>query len=79
MRHAPGPGALVLELAPDAALLRISVRDGSPHVPGLPARDVRRVGGHGLHLVDRTVTVGLPTRRRPASVPLRDARWAPGT
>ncbi|MER5525876.1 hypothetical protein ABT075_14890 [Streptomyces sp. NPDC002677] len=49
MRHAPGPGALLLELTPDAALLRISVRDNSPHLPELRANDAGRVGGHGPH------------------------------
>ncbi|MGW4568425.1 ATP-binding protein [Streptomyces sp. NPDC004561] len=53
VRHAPGPGGLALELTPDAVLLRIMVSDSSPHLPELPAHDARRVGGHGLHLVNR--------------------------
>ncbi|MFI8305031.1 ATP-binding protein [Streptomyces sp. NPDC085927] len=51
LRHAPGPGGLALEVAPDAALLRVTVSDSSPRPPELRARDARRVGGHGLHLV----------------------------
>ncbi|MGW2959428.1 ATP-binding protein [Streptomyces sp. NPDC001220] len=53
VRHAHGPGALACEVTPDAALLRISVRDSSPHLPELRAHDARRIGGHGLHLVHR--------------------------
>ncbi|MFI5875080.1 ATP-binding protein [Streptomyces sp. NPDC051445] len=53
VRHAPGPGALALEVTPDAAWLRISVRDSSPRPPELRAHDARRVGGHGLQLVTR--------------------------
>ncbi|MFE3638542.1 ATP-binding protein [Streptomyces sp. NPDC059168] len=52
-RHAPGPGGLELEVVGDAALLRITVRDGSPLRPELQEHDVRRVGGHGLRLVTR--------------------------
>lgn len=33
LRHAPGPGGLALEVAPDAALLRIAVSDSSPARP----------------------------------------------
>ncbi|MFH8802280.1 ATP-binding protein [Streptomyces sp. NPDC017936] len=51
VRHAPGPGALLLELSPGTDHLKIVVRDSSPHPPVLRARDPRRVGGHGLHLV----------------------------
>ncbi|MFE9927301.1 ATP-binding protein [Streptomyces sp. NPDC005774] len=51
LRHAPGPGELALEVAPDAALLRVTVSDRSPRSPELRAHDARRVGGHGLHLV----------------------------
>ncbi|WP_225828405.1 ATP-binding protein [Streptomyces naphthomycinicus] len=68
VRHAPGPGELVLALTPDAALLRISVRDSSPHLPALPTHDARRVGGHGLHLVNRLCdqlhTVALDTGKQ---------------
>ncbi|MEU9385599.1 ATP-binding protein [Streptomyces sp. NPDC048279] len=53
LRHAPGPGGLALEVSPDAGVLRIAVRDGSPHPPELHAHDACRVGGHGLHLVVR--------------------------
>ncbi|MEW2304186.1 ATP-binding protein [Streptomyces sp. NPDC006655] len=53
VRHAPGPGELLLEVIPAAARLRISVRDSSPHPPRLRAPAADRVGGHGLHLVTR--------------------------
>ncbi|MBK3633465.1 ATP-binding protein [Streptomyces sp. MBT97] len=53
LRHAPGPGALALEVNPDATLLRIAVSDSSPRPPRLRAHDAGRVGGHGLHLVTR--------------------------
>ena len=52
-RHAPGPGALEVELTADATLLRISVRDSSPRLPELRERNARRVGGHGLYLISR--------------------------
>ncbi|MGW4568211.1 ATP-binding protein [Streptomyces sp. NPDC004561] len=52
-RHAPGPGGLELEVRPDTALLRIIVRDSSPHPPRPQEPDARRIGGHGLHLVTR--------------------------
>lgn len=68
LRHAPGPGALLLHLAPDAARLDIAVRDSSPHAPLLQARDPRRVGGHGLRLVTRLCgplrSVPLPTGKQ---------------
>ncbi|MBJ6998664.1 ATP-binding protein [Streptomyces sp. CRPSP2-6A1] len=51
IRHAPGPGALTLELTPDATLLRITVRDSSSSPPVLPTPDPGRPGGHGLRLV----------------------------
>lgn len=51
LRHAPGPGGLALEVAPDAALLRVTVSDSSPRPPELRAHDAHRVGGHGLRLV----------------------------
>ncbi|MFC9950667.1 ATP-binding protein [Streptomyces prasinus] len=51
LRHAPGPGGLALEVTTDAALLRVTVSDGSPRQPEPRAPDVRRVGGHGLRLV----------------------------
>ncbi|MEU5277945.1 ATP-binding protein [Streptomyces asoensis] len=53
LRHAPGPGALALEVNPDATRLRITVSDSSPRPPRLRPHDARRVGGHGLHLVTR--------------------------
>ncbi|MFD3735902.1 ATP-binding protein [Streptomyces sp. NPDC058632] len=37
LRHAPGPGSLALEVTPDAALLRIAVRDTSRYVLRGPA------------------------------------------
>ncbi|MFE7815252.1 ATP-binding protein [Streptomyces sp. NPDC057433] len=68
LRHAPGPGSLALEVAPDAALLRITVRDSSPHPPELRAHDARRVGKHGLHLVtqlcDRVHTIARETGKQ---------------
>ncbi|MFD3621701.1 ATP-binding protein [Streptomyces sp. NPDC058676] len=68
MRHAPGPGSLALEVTPDAALLRIAVRDTSPRPPELRAHDARRVGGHGLHLVSRLCdqlhTIALETGKQ---------------
>ncbi|MFF8401430.1 ATP-binding protein [Streptomyces sp. NPDC015684] len=51
IRHAPGPGALLLELSPDDAVLLITVRDGSPRTPDVHPQDGSRVGGHGLRLV----------------------------
>lgn len=53
VRHAPGPGALLLEVTPDGAELRITVRDSSPDPPRLQSPDPRRVGGHGLRLITR--------------------------
>ncbi|MFZ4299128.1 ATP-binding protein [Streptomyces cinereoruber] len=50
-RHAPGPGALLLELSPGGSLLDITVRDGSSRPPVVRERDARRSGGHGLRLV----------------------------
>ncbi|MFR9795061.1 ATP-binding protein [Streptomyces sp. MS06] len=53
LRHAPGPGRLLLEVVPGSGLLRISVRDGSPRQPHLLVPDPHRIGGHGLHLIAR--------------------------
>ncbi|MFE0510749.1 ATP-binding protein [Streptomyces sp. NPDC058964] len=53
LRHAPGPGQLLLELIPESGLLRITVRDRSPRQPRLLVPDPRRIGGHGLHLITR--------------------------
>ncbi|MBW8798324.1 MAG: ATP-binding protein [Streptomyces sp.] len=53
VRHAPGPVGLVLEVSPDAGLLRITVSDTSPRTPEPRPRDPHRVGGHGLNLVAR--------------------------
>ncbi|MFH8798226.1 ATP-binding protein [Streptomyces sp. NPDC017936] len=51
IRHAPGPGGLLLELTPDATLLRVTVRDSSPRPPRVRASDPGRPRGHGLRLV----------------------------
>jgi anti-sigma regulatory factor (Ser/Thr protein kinase) len=53
LRHAPGPGGLLLELTSDPALLRITVRDGSPRPPQPRAHNPHRIGGHGLQLITR--------------------------
>ncbi|MFG2124391.1 ATP-binding protein [Streptomyces sp. NPDC048710] len=53
LRHAPGPGQLLLELIPESGLLRITVRDRSTRQPRLLVPDPRRIGGHGLHLITR--------------------------
>ncbi|MFF5028725.1 ATP-binding protein [Streptomyces collinus] len=53
LRHAPGPGALMLELTADPALLRITVRDSSSRPPRPAPRTPDRIGGHGLHLIAR--------------------------
>ncbi|QHC30739.1 ATP-binding protein [Streptomyces sp. HF10] len=53
IRHAPGPGALLLELSADGARLTVTVRDSSAHEPLPREPDPRRAGGHGLHLVTR--------------------------
>ncbi|MEU7414187.1 MULTISPECIES: ATP-binding protein [Streptomyces] len=67
-RHAPGPGELLLEVTPEAAQLRISVRDSSPLPPRLQVPDAARIGGHGLHLVtrlcDQVRTVALDSGKR---------------
>ncbi|WP_445281455.1 ATP-binding protein [Streptomyces sp. DSM 118148] len=52
VKHAPGPCALLLELAPDASALSITVVDTSPELPRQPPPDPGRVGGHGLLLVN---------------------------
>lgn len=68
LRHAPGPGSLVLEVTPDADLLRITVSDTSQRLPELQTHDACRVGGHGLRLVtrlsDRLYTVALGTGKQ---------------
>ncbi|MEU9590911.1 ATP-binding protein [Streptomyces sp. NPDC048193] len=68
VRHAPGPGELILEVSPDAAQLRISVRDSSALPPRLQVPDAGRIGGHGLHLVtrlcDQVRTIALDTGKR---------------
>ena len=51
VQHAPGPGTLRLELAPDGATLRITVADTSADPPRPRPPDPGRVGGHGLRLV----------------------------
>lgn len=52
LRHAPGPGELLLEVVP-SNLLRVTVRDGSPRPPEPLAPDPGRPGGHGVHVVTR--------------------------
>ncbi|MFF7976003.1 ATP-binding protein [Streptomyces sp. NPDC007905] len=52
VQHAPGPCALRLELSPDAAALRITVMDTSAEPPRQRPPDPRRIGGHGLQLVN---------------------------
>ncbi|WP_129311375.1 ATP-binding protein [Streptomyces sp. L2] len=77
IRHAPGPGTLRLELAPDAATLRISVIDTSTDPPLPRPPDPGRVGGHGLRLVT-LLSTGLRTtpvpggKRVTATVALTD-------
>ncbi|MFF8731939.1 ATP-binding protein [Streptomyces sp. NPDC015171] len=54
VRHAPGPGRLILDVTPDRTLLRITVSDSSPgHRPEPRPHDPRRLGGHGLYLVQQ--------------------------
>ncbi|MGW3989226.1 ATP-binding protein [Streptomyces sp. NPDC004830] len=54
LRHAPGPGGLLLELLTgERDLLRITVRDTSPTGPSVCPPDPLRVGRHGVHLVTR--------------------------
>ncbi|MER5888620.1 ATP-binding protein [Streptomyces sp. NPDC001941] len=55
-RHAPGPGALEIEVDTHGAELVIRVRDGSARLPQRQQPDPSRVGGHGLHLVSRLCT-----------------------
>ncbi|QTE01921.1 ATP-binding protein [Streptomyces cyanogenus] len=78
VRHAPGPGELLLEVTPDAAHLRIVVCDSSPLPPRLQAPDAGRIGGHGLNLVTRlceqVYTIALKTGKRVvADLPLHPA------
>ncbi|MEV5955224.1 ATP-binding protein [Streptomyces sp. NPDC051987] len=72
IRHAPGPGELVLELQPRAGHLLIAVRDCSPAPPELREDDPARVGGHGLRLVRRLCshvwTVPAPPGKRVMAV-----------
>ncbi|WP_406432845.1 ATP-binding protein [Streptomyces sp. NBC_00631] len=72
VRHAPGPGELVLELEPGAGRLLIAVRDCSPAPPALRQDDPARVGGHGLRLVRRLCsqvwTVPAPPGKRVVAV-----------
>ncbi|MET7451541.1 ATP-binding protein [Streptomyces sp. NPDC005574] len=49
IRHAPGPCGMVLELS--AGELSITVWDTSTDEPVMREHDPRRVGGHGLRLV----------------------------
>ncbi|NJQ05425.1 ATP-binding protein [Streptomyces lonarensis] len=47
--HTSGKYSLTLEHVPGT--LTISVWDTSPEIPAAKARDPRRIGGHGLHIV----------------------------
>ncbi|MDN3250588.1 MULTISPECIES: ATP-binding protein [unclassified Streptomyces] len=53
LRHAPGPGGLLLEVLTTPARLRVTVRDTSRAAPRLRVPDPHRIGGHGLHLITR--------------------------
>ncbi|MFC7994518.1 ATP-binding protein [Streptomyces rochei] len=53
LRHAPGPGGLLLEMHSSPARLRITVRDTSRAAPRLRVPDPYRIGGHGLRLISR--------------------------
>lgn len=53
LRHAPGPGGLLLEVLTTPARLRVTVRDTSRASPRLRVPDPHRIGGHGLHLITR--------------------------
>lgn len=68
IRHAPGPGELVVELEPAAGHLVIAVRDTSPSPPAPHEGDPARPGGHGLRLVARLCsqvwTVPAPPGKR---------------
>ncbi|MFD8812694.1 ATP-binding protein [Streptomyces sp. NPDC059627] len=72
VRHAPGPGELLLELEPGTGRLLIAVRDCSPSAPRLREADPARVGGHGLRLVgllcSRLWTVPEPPGKRVMAV-----------
>ncbi|MFI1755312.1 ATP-binding protein [Streptomyces sp. NPDC020571] len=49
LRHAPGPCGMTLRLTRQE--LTITVWDGSTEQPAPKKADPRRIGGHGLHLV----------------------------
>ncbi|MFJ9729213.1 ATP-binding protein [Streptomyces sp. NPDC101209] len=51
LRHAPGPGAVSLQLT--RTHLVITMCDTSPEPPRLQPPDRCRVGGHGLHLIHK--------------------------
>ncbi|MET9984741.1 ATP-binding protein [Streptomyces rochei] len=53
LRHAPGPGGLLLKMHSSPARLRITVRDTSRAAPRLRVPDPHRIGGHGLRLISR--------------------------
>lgn len=52
-QHAPGPCGLYLKLEHSAAgrLAHLTVWDTSPHPPAPQPPDPRRIGGHGLRIV----------------------------
>ncbi|OIK24818.1 ATP-binding protein [Streptomyces malaysiense] len=83
LRHAPGPGELLLELSADAARLTIAVRDSSSQEPLLRDPDPRRAGGHGLRLVTRLCEQlrTVPSRRgkRIVAQMLLDSGAGPGS
>ncbi|CAL9350973.1 ATP-binding protein [Streptomyces sp. enrichment culture] len=82
VRHAPGPGHLELRTAEHNRVVRITVRDSSPAVPRPQPADPRRIGGHGLEIVEaissrlvvrhagdgKEITADVPLRQASASV-----------
>ncbi|MFE9674412.1 ATP-binding protein [Streptomyces sp. NPDC006259] len=74
LRHAPGPHGMTLRLSGDG--LTVTVRDSSPEKPVAEKADPRRVGGHGLRMVDavsdRVVVAPLATGKQiTAHLPLK--------
>ncbi|MFC8966109.1 ATP-binding protein [Streptomyces sp. NPDC057094] len=49
LKHAPGPASLHLRTS--GPLLRIELRDSTPHMPATRAPDPERIGQHGLEIV----------------------------
>ncbi|MGV9421614.1 ATP-binding protein [Streptomyces sp. NPDC003674] len=75
LRHAPGPCALLLEVAPGRHEVRVTVSDTSQAPPVVRPVDAQRLGGRGLHLVLRIcgrlrVTRHAQGKRVSATVPL---------